>query len=149
MIHKHSRKDKKNNSRSSCCDTTGLEVSWEGWDTGSIPGPAQWVKDLALLQLQYRSNLQLGSDPWSLNSKCHGVAKKQNKIRTILCGFIATVREGDMGVERELGQRVRKVVAADWPQWCRQSPEYELVRILDMNKAGRLPDQQKFTTCAS
>ena len=27
--------------------------------TGSIPGPAQWVKDLALLQLWHRSQLQL------------------------------------------------------------------------------------------
>ena len=35
--------------RSSCCGAMGSEKSWERWDAGSIPGPAQWVKDLALL----------------------------------------------------------------------------------------------------
>jgi len=34
--------------------STGSAVSWERWDTGSIPGLVQWVKDLALQQLQLR-----------------------------------------------------------------------------------------------
>ena len=29
----------------SCCGTTGSVVSWEGWDAGLIPCPAQRVKD--------------------------------------------------------------------------------------------------------
>ena len=62
---------------SSLCGSLGSEVSWEQWDTGSIPGLAQWVKDLVLLQL--RSKLPLGSDPWSGNSICFGVAKKEKE----------------------------------------------------------------------
>ena len=57
---------------SSCCGATGLVVSWECWDTGSIPSPAQWVKDLALLKLWLRWRLQLGSDPWFGSSICWG-----------------------------------------------------------------------------
>ena len=30
--------------KSSCCGTTGLAVSLQCQDTGSIPGPAPWVK---------------------------------------------------------------------------------------------------------
>ena len=52
-------------------------VSWERWDAGSIPSWAQWVKDLVLMQLQLRSQLQLGSDPWPSNSICHRAAKKK------------------------------------------------------------------------
>ena len=34
--------------RSSCCGATGSAESWERWDAGSIPSPAQWIKDPAL-----------------------------------------------------------------------------------------------------
>ena len=40
----------------------GLAASWERWDKGSIPDPAQWVKDLALPQLWLRLRLWLKSD---------------------------------------------------------------------------------------
>ena len=53
-----------------------LVESWERWDVGSIPGPEQWVKNPVLLQLQFRSQLWLRSEPWPRNSVCCGVAKK-------------------------------------------------------------------------
>ena len=53
--------------RSSCCGTMGLAASLEGWDTGSIPSLAEWVKNLTLPQLRHRSQLWLRSDPWSRN----------------------------------------------------------------------------------
>ena len=52
-------------------------ASWEHWDTGLIPCPAQWVKDLALPQLQLWSHLWLKSDPWPWNSVCWGADKKK------------------------------------------------------------------------
>ena len=57
----------------------GSALSWEHWDTGSIPGPAQWVNDLALLQLWPRWQLWLGSDPWPRYFICHRAAKKEKK----------------------------------------------------------------------
>ena len=48
--------DKKTKLRSSHCGTMGLAASLECWDAGSIPIPAQWVKDLVLLQLRCRSD---------------------------------------------------------------------------------------------
>ena len=36
-------------------------------EAGSIPSPAQWVKDLALPQLWRRFQLYLGFDPWPGN----------------------------------------------------------------------------------
>ena len=57
------------------------EDQWHLWITGTqvCSGPAWQVEDLALLQLWHRSQVHLGSDPWSGNSICHGVAKKGKK----------------------------------------------------------------------
>ena len=54
-------------------------VSWECWDAGSIPSLTQWVQDLALPQLQLRSQLWIGSNPWPRNSICCGAAKKEKR----------------------------------------------------------------------
>ena len=58
-------------------------MSWERWDSGSIPDQAQWVKDLVLRQLRQRSRLRLRSDPWLWSSICQGAAppKKKDSVR--------------------------------------------------------------------
>ena len=60
----------------------GSVASLEHWDTGRTPGLAQWVKNLALLQLGPRS------DPWPGNSTCHEVAKKEKKKKVMGKNFI-------------------------------------------------------------
>lgn len=67
---------KRSTNWSSCYGTMGLIVTLQCQDTGSIPGLIQWVKDLALLQLQHRSQPWFRSDPWPGNYMCCGVAKR-------------------------------------------------------------------------
>ena len=67
---------------------------WHLWNSGMILGLAQWVKDLVLLQLRHRSQLQLGSDPWPRNTTCHKVAKKEKKKSLLLSSMhLSTVHE--------------------------------------------------------
>ena len=63
----------------SLCGTMGSVASWEPWDAGLIPSPAQWVKDPGLSQLWLRLQLQLRSDPWPGSATCFMVAKKERK----------------------------------------------------------------------
>ena len=60
--------------QSSRCGTVGSAASLQRPDPGSILCPAQWVRDLALLQL-------LRSDPWQGNPTLPGAVKKENKER--------------------------------------------------------------------
>ena len=48
--------------------------------SGLIPGPAQWVKDPVLLQLGFKSQLQLGFDPWPRTSVGAACMPKQTNI---------------------------------------------------------------------
>ena len=67
------------------------------WDVRLIPGPAQWVKDPALLQLQLRLQLWLGSDLWPGNSIGLGKAEKKKTPKTIFNGedLCYTLRKQD------------------------------------------------------
>ena len=51
-------------------------MSWEHWDPGSIPRPAQWGEDPALPRLRLGSQLRLRS------SRRRGVAPKKKKPKT-------------------------------------------------------------------
>ena len=53
----------------------------ELWDTGSIPSLTQWLKNLALLQLQCRSQLWLESNPRPMNFIGLTEAKKEKKFQ--------------------------------------------------------------------
>lgn len=64
---------------SSHCGSARLAASWECWDRGSIPDPAQWVKGPALPQVWLTWKLQLDSHPWGGNSICCKMAKKKKK----------------------------------------------------------------------
>lgn len=55
--------------------TVESAASLQRWDQGSMPGPAQWVQDLILPQLQ----CWFRSDPWPGESVCRGVAKKEKE----------------------------------------------------------------------
>ena len=56
------------------------------WVTGSIPGLAQWVKDLVLLQLWHRLKLWLGFYPWPGNFHMPWVQpKKKSHVKNGKC----------------------------------------------------------------
>ena len=56
-----------------CLGSAGTLVSSECWDAGLIPGPAEWVQDLALLQLR------LGCDPSKRPLYAAGWPQMKNK----------------------------------------------------------------------
>ena len=64
-----------------CC---GAVESLQHQDAGSLLVQHGKLKDLALLQLWCRSQLQLGSDPWPRNSICCWVAIKRKEKQ---CSF--------------------------------------------------------------
>ena len=49
------------------------------WGIGFIPGPARWIKDLALLQLWHRLLLQLTFNPWPGNLHMPWMWQKKNE----------------------------------------------------------------------
>ena len=70
----------KNNFQSSRCSETGLVVSWGRWDKGSIPGPAQRIRDPILPQLWLE--MTTATWIWSLAQEFHvpwGSQKRRRK----------------------------------------------------------------------
>ena len=53
--------------------------TWQCEHVGSIPSLAQWVKDLAVLQMYHRLQLQLRFDPWPVNTFAMGKEKKRER----------------------------------------------------------------------
>ena len=80
----------------------GSAASWECCFEGLIPGPAQWVKDPATLQLWLQLELWLGSDSWPGNSICCRTAKtkkKKKKERKQNSHFVHSSSERKIGRE--------------------------------------------------
>ena len=67
--------------RSSCCGTNLLEF----WDTGLIPGLAQWVKDLVLPHLQLSCNCGFDLISGLGTPYAEAPPKKKKKIH---CGWL-------------------------------------------------------------
>ena len=60
---------------------------------GSIPGPAQWVKDPALLQLWCRSQVWLAFDPWPGNFHMPRVRPKKEKQEKNKCSKMENINK--------------------------------------------------------
>lgn len=54
-------------------------MSWEHLVAGSIPGPGQWGKNLALPPLRCRLRLWLRADPWPGTPCAKGWPKMEKK----------------------------------------------------------------------
>lgn len=59
----------------------GLVASMECWDAGSIPSLAQGVKRSSVATTVTKVAPAAQSDPWRLNTICHGAAQRGKKIR--------------------------------------------------------------------
>ena len=82
----------------------GSAVSWECWNAGLIPSPAQWVKDLVLLKPWLRSHVQHGYDPCDGNSICRGGSqKKKKKKKRIENGKILIRKKNNGDSDKGLG----------------------------------------------
>ena len=80
-VHQHQRYV----TRSSHC-YSGLRIWHFPWgNMGLIPGPLQWVKDLALPQLWCRSQMWLGFNHWLGNFQMPQVWPKKKKKKDIQC----------------------------------------------------------------
>ena len=80
--NKQTNKNNKTNASSRNPRGVPSVVQWDRWclwSAGSIPGPAQWVKDPALTRLRHMSQLRLGSDSWPRNSYASGKQKEKKR----------------------------------------------------------------------